>query len=148
MIVAGLGFTTKASAEEIIAAVNNACETYGHQPAELAALATIEQKRSSSALISAAKELDLPIKYVGRESRDDEGVDRVGSADSVDTLTHSDLSIANTGHSSVSEFSAISVVAGWVDRAEPGGCASKDSTTLLGPRIKLGPVTCALAASS
>lgn len=121
MIVAGVGCRKGVSMTEIIAAVEAALETHGLDVGALSALATTAFKREEEAIFAAARELGLPVIVVE------------GEALLPGVRTHSDLSLALAGVPSVSETAALA--------------AAGESARLLGPRIVVGPVTCALARS-
>lgn len=115
-MVAGIGCRRGASAEEVLAAVSAA--RVGHGAARLDALATLEAKRDEPGIAEAAARLGLPL-VIAEATEDARG------------LTRSAASLAATGAASVSEAAALAVAG---PRAR-----------LLGPRLVLGRVTCALA---
>jgi cobalt-precorrin 5A hydrolase len=129
MIVAGIGSRKGVSVAEVIAAVEAALEAHGLAVSALSALATTAFKREEEAIFAAGRELGLPVVVVEVEafSHDDEALRAVS------TLTHSELSLALVGVPSVSEAAALA--------------AAGHGARLLGPRIVVGPVTCALATS-
>lgn len=119
MTVAGIGCRRGVDAAEVIAAV--AAARAAHAVAGLEALATV--KRGEPALAEAARRLGLPLLVVAPES--DPG------ADDPRLLTRSAASRAATGTGSASEAAALAA-------AGPGA-------RLLGPRLAVGRVTCAIA---
>lgn len=86
----------------------------------LDALAVVEAKCDEAALIGAAAVLGLPLRVAGPVAEER-------------LLTHSPASLAAVGVGSASEAAALSV-------AGPGA-------RLLGPRVVVGRVTCAVAVS-
>lgn len=124
MMVAGIGSRKGVSVQDVLAAIETALETHGLTMTALSALATAEFKKDEEAIAAAGRALSLPVIVV-----DDSALQAVSS----DTLSHSDLSQDLAGTPSVSEASALAV-------------AGKGAR-LLGPRIVLGPVTCAIAIS-
>ena len=90
--------------------------------AQIDRLATAELKRDEPALSDAGAAIGLELTIV-----DDEAL----RAASPRTLTHSDLSLALSGAPSVSEAAALA--------------AAGPASRLLGPRLVLGSVTCAIA---
>ena len=124
MIIAGLGFTSSATDEEIICAIKEAFECHDLRLDDLRLLATIESKKNAHALASAAQILRLPLEFITREE-----LERASKY----VITQSQISIAATGLPSLSESAALA--------------ALNSDGRLLGPRTVLGPVTCALARS-
>jgi cobalt-precorrin 5A hydrolase len=122
MIAAGIGCRSGVSADEVVAAVRAALAQFRAAPADLAMLATGETKRREAGICAAAGELGIPLTVVG------EGALR--SAASA-TLSHSPRSLAATGLGSLAEAAALA--------------AAGPEAVLLGPRLALGNVTCALA---
>ncbi|WP_244571260.1 cobalamin biosynthesis protein [Mesorhizobium carmichaelinearum] len=169
MIVAGIGSRKGVGVEDVLAAIETALEAHGLAMTALSALATTEFKRNEEAIFAAGRELNLPVIVVdiaGSEPslpltqpplrsadlspRGEEiasgaaslfsptGVRRTGEAS--DSPRHrwpegpdEGAASRNLGTPSVSEASALAVA----------GTGAK----LLGPRIVLGPVTCAIAIS-
>jgi cobalt-precorrin 5A hydrolase len=124
MIVAGIGCRKGAAAEQIIAAVQEALDCYGMDTSALGLLATGEVKRDEPGLTQAAAMLNVPLLIL------DAG--RLKGA-APRCLTSSAASLEASGVPSLSEAAAI-VAAG------PNG-------RLLGPRLALDTVTCALGAT-
>jgi cobalt-precorrin 5A hydrolase len=125
MIVAGIGCRKGVSMADVIAAVEAALEAHGLVVGTLSALATTAFKREEEAILEAGRELGLPVIVV-------EG-DAVSpyAPRAVSTLTRSELSQTLAGVPSVSETAALA--------------AAGEGARLLGPRIIVGPVTCAIA---
>lgn len=122
MIVAGLGSRKGATQADVLAAIDAALAAHGLTRDQLDRLATAPLKRDEAGLHAAAAALGLDLAVIDRASL--EGVsDRILSA--------STLSAAHAGTPSVSEASALFA-------AGPGA-------KLLGPRLMVGPVTCAIA---
>lgn len=124
MIVAGIGSRKGVSVEDVLAAIETALEAHGLAMTALSALATAPLKQDENAIVAAGHQLNLPVIVADAAAIE---------AASSDTLSHSDLSQDLAGTPSVSEASALAVA----------GAGAK----LLGPRIVLGPVTCAIAIS-
>lgn len=124
MIVAGLGSRAGVRAEDILAAVRTAAAHHGVPVERIGRLATGERKAGEPAFAEAALKLGIPLEIVGEAAL-------AGAAGR--TLTRWGPSRAATGLPSLSEAAALA--------AAGGGAA------LLGPRIALGSVTCALARS-
>ncbi|KUM27983.1 cobalamin biosynthesis protein CbiG [Mesorhizobium loti] len=124
MMVAGIGSRKGATARDVRAAIETALEAHGLAMTALSALATGEVKRNEQAIFLAGRDLNLPVLVV---------TDDALQAASSGTISQSELSQAHAGTPSVSEASALAAV----------GKGAK----LLGPRIVLGPVTCAIAIS-
>jgi len=122
MMVAGIGCRKGVKASDVRAAVETALEAHGLAMTALSALATTELKQGEEAIFLAGRDLALPVIVVTNEAL---------KAVSSDTLSHSGLSQAKAGTPSVSEASALA--------------AAGKGAKLLGPRIVLGPVTCAIA---
>ncbi|MBP7243317.1 cobalamin biosynthesis protein [Amaricoccus sp.] len=117
MTVAGIGCRRGATAEEVLAAI--AAARARHGLARLDALAALDRKRGETGIAEAAARLGLPL-LIAEPAGDAPGM-----------LTRSAASLAATGTGSASEAAALAA-------AGPGA-------RLLGPRLVLGPVTCALA---
>ena len=124
MMVAGIGSRKGVGVEDVLAAIETALEAHGLAMTALSALATAALKKDEAAIAAAGRALNLPVIIV-----DDAALRGV----SEETLSQSDLSQEVAGTPSVSEASALAVA----------GAGAK----LLGPRIMLGPVTCAIAIS-
>lgn len=124
MIVAGLGSRKDVSVDEVLAAIRTAAHRHNIPIGKIGRLATGQRKAGEPAFAGAALQLGLALEILG-----DKALADVGER----TLTRSGTSLAVTGLPSLSEASALAA-------AGPGA-------ELLGPRISLGPVTCALARS-
>jgi len=122
MIVAGLGCRKGVTGDEVLAAIRAALAAHALQTSDLEALAVPEQKTQEAGIHAAARELGLVVVVIGRAE-----LENMASR----TLTTSTPSLAATGAPSASEAAALAAV----------GKAGH----LLGPRIALGPVTCAIA---
>lgn len=122
VIVAGIGCRKGAEEKTVIAAIRHAAAAHGLQMSELGLLATGEIKRHEAGITAAAMVLDVPVLVL-----DDDRLRRAGPQ----CLTNSGASAAAAGIPSLSEAAAI-VGAGTGGR-------------LLGPRIAMDGVTCALA---
>jgi cobalt-precorrin 5A hydrolase len=122
MIIAGIGCRKNTSAEAVVAAIHSALSHHGLATAQLDALATVPQKRDERGIQIAAERLGLGLVVATEmELRAAEG----------GTLSFSQVSLDATGTASASEAAALAV-AGFGSR-------------LMGPRIAIGPVTCAIA---
>jgi len=124
MIVAGVGFRKGATAASILAAVAATRTRYAVAARDLAALAVIARKSAEPGLVSAARALALDVRPV-----EDDALELVKDR----LLTRSDRSVAATGLGSASEAAALA--------------AAGRGSRLLGPRLVVGSVTCAVAAS-
>lgn len=124
MIVAGVGFRKGATAASILAAVAATRTRYAVAVRDIEALAVIARKSDEPGLVSAAHALAIGVLPV-----EDDALDLVKDR----LLTRSDKSIAATGLGSASEAAALAA-------AGPG-------SQLLGPRLVVGSVTCAVAVS-
>ncbi|MEQ1953123.1 cobalamin biosynthesis protein [Mesorhizobium sp. CN2-181] len=122
MIVAGIGCKSGVSEEEVLAAIRAALGAHDLEAEELEALAVPEQKTGEPAIHAAAQALGLVVLVIGRTELANAG-DR--------TVTRSNRSLEATGAPSASEAAALAAIG-------PKG-------KLLGPRVAVGPVTCALA---
>ncbi|MBO6727546.1 MAG: cobalamin biosynthesis protein [Rhizobiaceae bacterium] len=120
MIVAGIGARKNVTADEVLAALDAALATHDLPRAAISALASSSDKSAEPGIMEAATQLGIACQGM---------TDKL--LRSVDTITRSDASIAATGLASLSEAAALAA-------AGPGG-------SLLGPRVALGPATCALA---
>jgi len=122
MIVAGLGFRTTCTADELVALVERVGEAAG---AKIAALAVPDFKVGASALARAASSLALEVRPVSRDA-----------LIAVQPLcpSQSAAAVKSIGVASVAEACALAA-------AGPGA-------HLLAPRMSSGAATCALAASA
>lgn len=124
MIVAGIGCRKGATTASVIAAINAALMARDIGVSKLAALAALQMKAAEPGIVAAAKALSLDLVAVN-----DEGA----ATASVRAATHSTASLDATGTRSASETAALA--------------AAGPESRLLGPRLVLGDVTCALAES-
>lgn len=124
MIVAGIGSRSGVTEAEVLAAIDIALATHGLERGALARLATATVKRGEPGMHAAAAALGLELGVV-----DDAAL--AGVRDRVPTRSAASAAVAGTP--SVAEASALAA-------------AGRDGR-LLGPRIAVGPVTCAIAAA-
>ena len=122
MIVAGIGARKNVTAGEVLAVLDAALATHDLPRTAISALASSSAKSAEPGIAEAATRLGITCQRLS---------DELLRAADCDTATRSDASIAATGLASLSEAAALAA-------AGPGG-------SLLGPRVALGPVTCALA---
>jgi cobalt-precorrin 5A hydrolase len=122
MMVAGIGCRKGVDQGQVLAAVEAALAAHGLSSTVLSALATADFKRAEAAIAATGKALSLPLLLV-----DDAALRAV----SLRALTRSEPSLAVSGTPSVSETAALA--------------AAGQDATLLGPRVAVGPVTCAIA---
>ena len=124
-MVAGIGFRSTATADDIVAAVQSAASRFGVEPREVAALATMEHKAGQPAIVEAAMKLGLQVTPVAKPDL---------ANVSEDLMTKSQRVHAITGLPSIAEAAALFA-------AGPGA-------RLLGPRLATDCVTCAIAQSA
>ncbi|WP_378950216.1 cobalamin biosynthesis protein [Mesorhizobium sp. ANAO-SY3R2] len=124
MMIAGIGCRKGVAPEDILSAIETALEAHGLAVTALSALATASIKSGEQAILAAGHRFDLPVLVV-----DDASLAAAASR----TLTRSEASIEATGSPSVSEAAALA--------------AAGEGSTLIGPRIVVGPATCAIAIS-
>jgi cobalt-precorrin 5A hydrolase len=122
VIVAGIGCKRGAPAADIEAAIHAALERGGVSLNALAAVATIAMKQSEFGIAAAAKKLGVKFIVVPEAN---------AQAAGGRTQTHSERVLELTGVPSVAEAAALA--------------AAGPAARLLGPRLALGAVTCALA---
>lgn len=122
MIVAGLGSRKGATQAEVLAAIDAALAGHRLTRGDLERLATAPLKQDEPGLRAAANALGLELTVVDQASLEDVS-DRI--------LTASTLSATHASTPSVSEASAL--------------LAAGSDAKLLGPRLVVGPVTCAIA---
>ena len=125
MRIAGVGCRSNVSAEAVIAAVDAALAALGLTRTALDGLATVPLKAGEPALHDAARTLGLPL-LVSDQILLDSAAPR--------TLTRSSASLAATGTPSACESTALA--------------AAGPDARLLGPRLVLGQVTCAIAVTA
>ncbi|TPI52405.1 MULTISPECIES: cobalamin biosynthesis protein [unclassified Mesorhizobium] len=124
MMVAGIGSRKGVSVEDVLAAIETTLEAHGLAMTALSSLATVTLKKDEQAIAAAGRTLNLPVIVVDEAAL---------KAASTKALSNSSLSQDLAGTPSVSEASALAVAG--------------EGARLLGPRIVLGPVTCAIAIS-
>ena len=120
MIIAGLGFSSKATKEDMCKAIHMAFEQAGAPLSELAGLATSGHKRESVPLRLCAEALGVEVNYIAQKE-----LEQMEAL----TITRSERSLAATGVPCLSEAAALA--------AGTGG-------HLLAARLICGPVSCAL----
>ncbi len=124
MIALGVGSRKGATGSEVIAAIDAALTAHRLSRADVDRLATARFKENEAGVREAAETLGLELTIV-----DEDAI----AGTSQRLLTRSDLSAATAGTPSVSEAAALAVL----------GASAK----LLGPRVAVGPATCAIATS-
>lgn len=124
MIVAGLGCRRDVRMEEVLAAIDAALAEHRLERNAIDALATAPLKREEAAIRMAGAFLSLDVVIADE--------DALKAADNR-TLSRSAPSLAAADVLSVSEAAALAVAG--------------EGSVLLGPRLILGPVTCAIARS-
>jgi cobalt-precorrin 5A hydrolase len=124
MIVAGIGSRKGVTGAQVLAAIDAALAAHQLRREDLNLLATGALKCDEVGLLEAGSALGLQLNVVE---------DVALAAASIRTLTCSQASLKEAGTPSVSEASALAA-------AGPNG-------RLLGSRVALGPVTCAIAVS-
>jgi cobalt-precorrin 5A hydrolase len=124
MIVAGIGCRRGASAPDIEAAVRAALGDANVSADALEAIATIAAKAGEPGIQAAAQNLGVRLVIVPEQDLE---------AANARTATRSERVVALTGLHSVAEAAALA--------------AAGPLARLLGPRLAIGPTTCALAAS-
>ncbi|MEQ9247653.1 MAG: cobalamin biosynthesis protein [Nitratireductor sp.] len=122
MICAGLGARKGVTSEAVLAALDAALATHDIARDRLDALATVPRKRDEPGLTDAAKALGLPLVIADEAAL---------QAAATHCLTRSEQACSATGLPSASEAAALAVC----------GPAAR----LLGPRLTLDGVTCAIA---
>lgn len=123
MMVLGIGCRKGASGVDILAAIQAVMQRDAVERSHLGALATADRKRDETGIAEAGRILDLPVIPVAPTALQ-------GAADRA--LSRSERVEQLMGLPSVAECAALAV-------------AGTDAH-LLGPRLSLGPVTCAIAA--
>lgn len=124
MIVAGIGCRKGTSEAEIRGALDAALDAHALSAGDLDALATGGIKSGEPGIRACARSMGLKLVTVGDSTLKSAG-GRV--------LTHSEQSMASAGVGSLCEAAALAAVG--------------DGGSLLGPRMIVGPVTCAIASS-
>lgn len=120
MIVAGIGARKNVTADEVLAVLDAALAAHDLPRTAISALASSSAKSAEPGIAEAAARLGIACQGLSDEL-----------LRGAETHTQSDASIAATGLANLSEAAALAA-------AGPGG-------SLLGPRVVLGPATCALA---
>jgi len=123
-MVAGIGCRSGVTAEQVEAALTAALQQNALHGHSLTFIATAAAKSSEPALVAVARARGIPLTSISQAELE---------AASPRTLTHSEYSMAAMHVPSVAEAAALA------------SCGSRSQ--LLGPRIIVGPVTCALAVS-
>ncbi len=122
MMVAGIGCRKGVSADDVLAAVGAALEHFAVEKDRLNALATADLKIGESGLIIASQRLGLPLHIIANaELKEADGR----------AVSRSERTKELTGVGSVSEAAALA--------------AAGAGSTLLGPRLVVGSVACAIA---
>ena len=121
MIVIGIGCKKGIGSDEILSAISAAREKYAPQ-APPHKIATIADKQNEQGIIDAAKNLGIPIVFLSQEQL---------TTFAKKTLTSSDRVMELKAVPSVAETAALA--------------AAGEQAELLGPRLVVGPVTCAIA---
>ena len=152
-MVAGIGCRSGVTAAQVEAAIEAAIEAVrALEVCTLTAIATPAAKAHEPGITAAAASRGIPLMLISQSALE---------AASPATLTRSEHSMAAMNVRSVAEAAALAGAAALADRAAPanttavaGATALTNATTrpagaapprLLGPRIAVGPVTCALA---
>ncbi|MET0576284.1 MAG: cobalamin biosynthesis protein [Mesorhizobium sp.] len=123
MVIAGIGCRKGVGAEDVLAAIAQALDHFS-APRPLDGLATGEIKLDEGGIAEASAALGVPLRIIS--------IAELKSADDR-AVSSSEKSLALTGVGSMSEAAALAA-------AGPGA-------VLLGPRLAVGPVTCAIAVS-
>jgi cobalt-precorrin 5A hydrolase len=124
MVIAGIGCRKGVSAEDVLAAIAEALDRFAVDRTHLDALATGEIKQDEGGIAAASARLGMPLQIIG-------GVELKMADDRA--VSCSEKSLELTGVGSVSEAAALA--------------AAGPDSVLLGPRLIVGPVTCAIAVS-
>lgn len=122
MIVAGIGCRSGVTAEQVEAALAAALLAAVGAPT-LSLIAAPEAKRTESAIAATARAKGVPLTWVSQADLE---------AANTRTLTRSERALTTMNVNSVAEAAALA------------GAGAESQ--LLGPRVVVGPVTCALAA--
>jgi cobalt-precorrin 5A hydrolase len=124
MMVAGIGCRRGAGADDVVAALAAALDHFAAARGDLDALATAELKLNEGGIVIASQKLGLPLRIVGNaDLREADGR----------TVSRSKKALELSGVGSVCEAAALA--------------AAGPDSVLLGPRLVVGPVACAIAAS-
>lgn len=122
MIAAGIGFASKATSEEIVAAVDECAASLQLHRQDISVLATADFKQGSPALRDASAELGISTACIDKKTL---------QAQEQQLKTRSKRSIGRTGVSCLAEAAALA--------------AAGETARLLSARAICGPVTCAFA---
>jgi cobalt-precorrin 5A hydrolase len=122
VMVAGIGCRSGVSAEEVESALQTALGCVSPCGRTLSLIATPASKGREPGIVAAAAARDIPLRLISQAALE---------AANPATLTHSDRSVAAMNVHSVAEAAALA--------------GAGPHSRLLGPRIAIGPVTCALA---
>ena len=122
MIVIGIGSRKGVSEEQVLNAILAALAEHDIDLSSLDVVATATLKRQEAAIFSAARQLGLSVIVI-----EDNALARAGTR----TSSRSELSLKLSGVPSVSEAAALA--------------AAGDGARLLGPRLLLDSVACAIA---
>lgn len=124
MVIAGIGCRKGVGVDEVLVAIAEALDHFAVPKPHLDALATGEIKVDEGGIAAASLRLGLPLRIISDvelKVADDRAV------------SCSEKSLELTGVGSVSEAAALA--------------AAGPDSVLLGPRLSVGPVTCAIAVS-
>ena len=122
MIMAGIGAQKGVKADDVLAALDAALRAHALERKAITALCTNAAKASEDGIKRAAKVLGIDCLVVAPKTLA-QAAER--------TISRSGASIAATGLASLSEAAALA--------------GAGRGARLLGPRVAVGPVTCALA---
>jgi len=122
MMVAGIGCRRGATPANVLAAIAAARTHFKVSGRELVALAVVARKIEEPGIVIAAKALSLKILAIAEAE-----VEKVAPG----LLSNSEASLAATGAASASEAAALA--------------GAGEGARLLGPRLVIGDVTCAIA---
>ncbi len=122
MIAVGLGFTNKATADDIVTAIDATLAAYRMKRKDVDVISTAVFKRGSQSFLDAATRINLQPRYYSRQALSQYN-DRL--------QIQSEHSLTSTGIACVCEAAALS--------------ATGKNGVLLGPRRVHGLVTCAVA---
>ena len=122
MICAGLGSKRNIAPDAVLAAIDSALAQHGLTRATLSALATVPRKKEEAGFHEAARQLGLPLVVAAQDALQEAGPR---------CLTASRASLRATRTASASEAAALA--------------ACGPQSRLLGPRLALNGVSCALA---
>ncbi|GLS31470.1 cobalt-precorrin 5A hydrolase [Mesorhizobium albiziae] len=124
MVIAGIGCRKGVGAEDVLAAIAQALDHFSVPRPHLDGLATGEIKLDEGGIAEASATLGVPLRIIS--------IAELKLADSR-AVSSSEKSLELTGVGSVSEAAALA--------------AAGPRAVLLGPRLAVGPVTCAIAIS-